>query len=182
MKTGDQKVERTLKKQTVRGLPQDKKVPGTSTGTRMAAGPGPHSLGLLQDSWERAGLTAPYPAKQGPSNTVRDLVAWSCREGNKDEVVNQRKPWVLAAGSWKLGRERTWPGQSPDGWVVGQRGYWSYCCRGIPQSAPEGLFPFVKILLLNPGTPYKERPVLSHSPHLQLNWGVSGPGVHLTQL
>ena len=25
-------------------------------------------------------------------------------------------------------------------WVVGWRGDWSCCCKGIPQSAPEGLF------------------------------------------
>ena len=75
MKIGDQKVQRTLKKQTVRGLLQDKKVPGTSTGTRTTAAPGPCRLGLPQDSWERAGLMPPYPAKQGLSNTVRDLVA-----------------------------------------------------------------------------------------------------------
>ena len=48
------------------------------------------------------------------------------------------------------------------------RGDWSCCYRGIPQSAPKGLFLFDKILLLNPGTPYKERSVLSHSPPLQL--------------
>ena len=30
------------------------------------------------------------------------------------------------------------------GWVVGWRGDWSCCCRGIPQSAPEGLFLFRK--------------------------------------
>ena len=74
MKT-DQKVQRTLKKQKVRGLLQDKKVPGTSVGTRATAAPGPPEPGLPWDSWERAGLTAPSPAKQGPSNTVRDLVA-----------------------------------------------------------------------------------------------------------
>ena len=32
MKIGDQKVQRTLRKQKVRGLLQDKKVPGTNTG------------------------------------------------------------------------------------------------------------------------------------------------------
>ena len=54
---------------------QDKKVPGTNAGTRVAAAPGPPVWGLLQDSWERAGLMALSPAKQGLSNTVRDLVA-----------------------------------------------------------------------------------------------------------
>ena len=29
-------------------------------------------------------------------------------------------------------------------WVEGWRGDWSCCCRGIPQSAPEGLFLFGK--------------------------------------
>ena len=57
------------------GLLQVKKVPGTSVGTRATAAPVLCLLGLLQDSWERAGLTAPSPAKQGLSNTVRDLVA-----------------------------------------------------------------------------------------------------------
>ena len=75
MKIGDQKVQRTLRKQKVRGLLQDKKVPGTSMGTRTAAAPGPPLLGLLQDSWETVGLMALSPAKQGPRNIVRDLVA-----------------------------------------------------------------------------------------------------------
>ena len=75
MKIGDQKVQRTLRKQKVRGLLQDKKVPGTNAGTRAAAAPGLLLQGLPQDSWERGGLTAPSPAKQGLSNTVRDLVA-----------------------------------------------------------------------------------------------------------
>ena len=34
--------------------------------------------------------------------------------------------------------------------MAGCRGDWSCCCRGIPQSAPEGLFLFGKILLLKP--------------------------------
>ena len=75
MKLGDQKVYRTLKKQTIRGLLQDKKVPGTSVGTRATAAPDLCLSDLPQDSWERAGLTAPSPAKQGLSSTERDLVA-----------------------------------------------------------------------------------------------------------
>ena len=39
------------------------------------------------------------------------------------------------------------------GGVAGWRRDWSCCCRGIPQSALEGLFLFGKILLLNPMTP-----------------------------
>ena len=59
----------------VRGLLQDKKVPGTSSGTRATAAPGLRLPDLLQDSRERARLMAPIPAKQGLSNTVRDLLA-----------------------------------------------------------------------------------------------------------
>ena len=75
---------------------QDKKVPGTNVGTKAAAAPGPPLPGLPQDSRERAGLTAPSPDKRGQSNTVRDPVASSRREGNKDEVVNPQRPWALA--------------------------------------------------------------------------------------
>ena len=53
---------------------QDKKVSGTNVGTRAAAAPDLPVRGLRQDSWERAGLMALSPAKQGLSNTVRDLV------------------------------------------------------------------------------------------------------------
>ena len=57
------------KKQMVGGLLQDKKVPGTSTGTRASAAPGPCLPGLPQDSWGRAEIAAPSPAKQGLSST-----------------------------------------------------------------------------------------------------------------
>ena len=65
MKIGDQKVQRTLRKQKVRRLLQDKKVPGTNMGTRVAAAPGLPLPGLPQDSWKRARLTAPSTSKQG---------------------------------------------------------------------------------------------------------------------
>ena len=48
--------------------------------------------------------------------------------------------------------------------------------QGNSQSAPEGLFLFGKILLLNPEAPYKEGPVLSLSPPLQLDWDCPGQG------
>ena len=64
--------------------------------------------------------------------------------------------------------------------ISGWRGAWSCCCRRIPQSAPKGLFE--KILLLNPAAPYKEGPVLSHSPPLQLDRGLCGSGSHMAQL
>ena len=118
MKIGDQKVQRTLRKQKVKGLLQDKKVPGTSSGTRATAAPGRHLMGLPQDSWERAKLMAPTPAKQGSSSTERDLVAWSHRAGNKDEVVNPQRLWV-----W-LGRVESWVmwGPDPDSPRSGWRG------------------------------------------------------------
>ena len=75
MKIGDQKVQRTLRKKKIRGLLQDKNVPVTCTGTRAAAAPGLPLMGMRQDSWETARLTAPSPAKPGLSITVRDLVA-----------------------------------------------------------------------------------------------------------
>ena len=56
----------------VRGLLQDKKVPGTSAGTRAIEAPGPRPQGLPQDYWERAELTAPSPAEQGLNSTERD--------------------------------------------------------------------------------------------------------------
>ena len=66
--------------------------------------------------------------------------------------------------------------------AAGRRGDRSCCCWRIPQSAPEGLFLFEKILLLSPDAPYKEGPVLSHSPPLQLDRGLSRSGPHMAQL
>ena len=66
--------------------------------------------------------------------------------------------------------------------AAGWRGYWRCCCRRIPQTAPQCLFLFEKILLLNPAAPYKEGPVLSHSPPLQLDQGLSRSGSHTAQL
>ena len=81
---------------------------------------------------------------------------------------------------------RTLPGVSDVGSVpstppwepqaAGWRGGWSCCCRRIPQTVPEclfiPLFLFEKFLLLSPGTPQREGPVLSHSPPLQLERGL----------
>ena len=58
-----------------KGIASRQKVPGTRAETRVTLAPGPNLLGLPQDSWERAKLTAPSLAKQGLSNTKRDLVA-----------------------------------------------------------------------------------------------------------
>ena len=51
-----------------------------------------------------------------------------------------------------------------------------------PNCPRGGLLLFEKILLLNPAAPCKEGPVLSHSPPLQLDWGLSGSGPHTAQL
>ena len=61
-------------------------------------------------------------------------------------------------------------------------GDWSCYCRRIPQTAPKCLFLFEKILLLNPATPYKEGPVISHSPPLELDQGLSRSVSHMAQL
>ena len=55
-----------------KGIASGQNVPGTNTGTRVTAAPGPSPLGLPQDSWERVRLTAPSPDKQGLSSTKRD--------------------------------------------------------------------------------------------------------------
>ena len=72
----------------------------------------------------------------------------------------------------------TLPGQA-GGWVERRL---ELLLQGNSQSAPEGLFLFGKILLLNPAAQYKEGPVLSHSPPLQLYQGLSGSGSHMAQL
>ena len=60
MKIGDPKVQRTLRKQKVRGLLQDKKVPGTNTGTRASlARP---ASGLLGESQ----INGPLPFQTRP--------------------------------------------------------------------------------------------------------------------
>ena len=63
------------------------------------------------------------------------------------------------------------PGGCPGGEEAG-----AAAAGEFPQSAPEGLFLFEKILLLNPVAPYKEGPVLSHSPPLQLDQDCLGQG------
>ena len=92
-----------------KGIASGQKGPWDQHGD-MDAAPGLPQPGLPQDSRERAGVTAPSPAKQDLSNTVRDLVASSRREGNKDEVVNPQR-----GGSW-LGRVESWAvwGHDPD--------------------------------------------------------------------
>ena len=55
------------------------------------------------------------------------------------------------------------------------RGDWSCCCRGIPKSAPEGLFLFERILLLNPALPGSlctRKGLSSHSAHLSSYAGI----------
>ena len=58
-----------------KGIVSGQKGPWDQRRDQGSCSPRPALPGLLQDSWERAGLTAPSPAKQGLSNTVRDVVA-----------------------------------------------------------------------------------------------------------
>ena len=92
-------------------------------------------------------------------------------------------PWMCARRPSKV---HTLPGALDLGWMpptpprecqaARWREDWSCCFRRIPQTAPKCLFLFEKILLLNPAAPYKEEPVLSHSPPLQLDLELSGSG------
>ena len=61
MMIGDQKVQRTLRKQKVRGLLQDKKVPGTNAGTRAAAAPGPPLAGPATGLLGESRVNGPLP-------------------------------------------------------------------------------------------------------------------------
>ena len=74
MKTGEQKVYRTLKKKDGRGLLQDNRVPGTSAGTRVTVAPGPvlagPAPGVLGESWVNGSL----PCQTGLEK-YQDLVA-----------------------------------------------------------------------------------------------------------
>ena len=70
-----------------------------------------------------------------------------------------------------------------DGWVVGGRGDWSCCCWKITQSAPEGLFLFGKILLLNPAAPsIQGRACPLAQPTSPARPGLSGSGPHTVQV
>ena len=70
-------------------------------------------------------------------------------------------------GRWRQDR---WEHSQPGGEETGA------AAVGEFPKLPQCLFHFEKILLLNPATPYKERPVLSHSPPLQLDWDCQGQG------
>ena len=66
MKIGDQKVQRTLRKQKVRGLLQDKKVPGTNVGTRAAAAPGLPCAGPATGLLGESQVNGPLPCQTRP--------------------------------------------------------------------------------------------------------------------
>ena len=51
----------------------------------------------------------------------------------------------------------------------------------FPKVPRRVFFFFEKIILLNPAAPYKEGPVLSHSPPLQLDQELSRSGPHMAQ-
>ena len=91
-------------------------------------------------------------------------------------VLGAHSPWCLPFG---LDIPHT-PWEAPSGQPGGEET--GAAAAGKFPSAPKGLFHFEKILLLNPATSsYMEGPVLSHSPPLQLDWGLSGSGLHTAQ-
>ena len=74
---------------------------------------------------------------------------------------------------------RTLPGgcaQSTEGQVAGWRGDWSCCFRGIPQSAPKVFFFLGKSCSILRLPWYKEGPVPSLSPPLQVDCYCLGQG------
>ena len=66
MKIGDQNVQRTLRKQKVKGLLQDKKVPGTNAGTRVAAAPGLPCAGPATGLLGESQVNGPLPCQTRP--------------------------------------------------------------------------------------------------------------------
>ena len=70
----------------------------------------------------------------------------------------------------------------PDGWVARWEETGAIASGEFPKVPLRVFFLFEKILLLNPATLYKEGHVLSHSPPLQLDWGLSGSGTNAAEL
>ena len=95
----------------------------------------------------------PVPVVSGPS----ELHSPGCfRFG----LATPQNPWELQVGGEETGAE----------------------LQGNCPKCPRGSFSFWENPPANPGAPYKEGPVLSHSPPLQLDQGLSGSGPHTAQL
>ena len=82
--------------------------------------------------------------------------------GCTQTLVGVYTPWLVPVVSvpskirWShslVGAHTPWCAHSQDRWVGRLTVDWNCCCRGIPQSAPKGLFLFGKILLLSPAAP-----------------------------
>ena len=127
--------------------------------------------------WHSALLQPSSPAVSGPAGLrTHSPQGYRCKLGAFCGVYS---PWCLGCGLRALRVVH-----SPQGLgceleaffttlEAGWGGGWSGCCWRIPQMATEclffSLFLFEKFLLLNPAAPYKEGPVLSHTPTLQLD-------------
>ena len=86
-------------------------------------------------------------------------------------------PWIWARWPTHPCGSTGWPGGDETGTAAARE------FPKLPQSTSFfPLFLFEKFLLLNPAAPYKKGPVLSLSPPLQLDWGLSGSGPHMAQL
>ena len=124
------------------------------------------------------GAHSPVPVVSGPSNVCTLPGAWDVVSGHPEVCTLPGASYLGSMPPTPLWEHR----------VARWRGGWSCCCRRIPQTAPKCLFFFLplflfqKILLLNPASPYKEGPVLSHSPPLQLDQGLSRSGPNTAQL
>ena len=75
MKIGDQKVYRTLKTQTVRGLLHNNRVPGTSVGTRATTAPGLELTGSAARLLEESQVKGSLPCQARFEQHQRDLLA-----------------------------------------------------------------------------------------------------------
>ena len=120
----------------------------------------------------------PVPGGACSLSSLQDEM-WALPGGWAHSWLLGTLPWVVPVVS-ALSEMRC--AQSPDGWRGGEE------TRGVAvgefPKVPWRVFFFLgKILLLNLWLPlYKEGPVLSHSPPLQLGGGLSGSGSHAAQL
>ena len=132
--------------------------------------PDQHSGGLQPSSPAAPGLAGSFVHPPQGYGWVRGLFCCVTLPGALDMVSGPLNVCTLPGVSDLGSIPRSPPRECQ---VATWRGDWSCCCRIIPQTAPECVFLFEKILLLNRAAPFKEGPVLSHSPPLHVDWGQS---------
>ena len=141
MKIGDQNVQRTLRKKKVSGLLQEIKGPWDQCGDQGSYSPRPAparpAIGHLGESW----VNRPLPCQTRLEQHCESPGCLKSQGGNKDKVVNTRRPPVLAEESLKSGLVWSWPRQPPawlERWAV-----WEdrpFLVQREPQDWPGGFF------------------------------------------